>query len=232
MSAPDIKISCSDTAVIIPAYNPSQELLALCTDLVKENFSVFVINDGSEDRSIFSRLSELRVTLLHHPVNLGQGAALETGIHKAIEKNKRIFVTIDADGQHSAASVRDLCQVLLQQQADIVFGSRFLNKQFIRNVPAIKRATLKLAALFDGLLTGIWLTDSHNGLRAFNLRAAKTIHFTENRMAHATEILWLTKKYGWKYSECAVLVHYGNKSQHPSRSIEIAIDLFLRKLIS
>jgi glycosyltransferase involved in cell wall biosynthesis len=232
MSAPAIFISYSDTAVIIPAYNPSQELLSVCADLVKEKFSVFVVNDGSEDNSIFARLSELPVIVIHHPVNLGQGAALETGIRKAIEKNKNLFVTFDADGQHAASSVADLLGVLAARQADIVFGSRFLNRKLSYTVPVVKRLTLKLGAMFDGLLTGIWLTDSHNGLRAFNRKTAEAIHFTENRMAHASEILWLTKKYHWKYAECGVMVHYGNKSQHPSRSIEIAIDLFLRKLIS
>jgi len=228
----NIKVSYSDTAVIIPAYNPSQELFFLCTELIKENFSVFIVNDGSNETSIFKRLAELQVTVIHHPVNLGQGAALETGIRKALENNKSLFVTFDADGQHSPLSVLNLLQVLQQEKVDIVFGSRFLNKKFGTAVPKLKRATLKLATVFDGLLTGIWLTDSHNGLRAFNRKVASAIHFTENRMAHATEILWLVKKNEWKHKECGVLVHYGGKSQHPFRSIEIAIDLFLRKLIS
>ena len=232
MSNPEVYIPYNDTAIIIPAYNPSGELLTVCMELVKNNFCVFVVNDGSANREVFDRLSEMPVTILHHPVNLGQGAALETGIRKAIEKNKQLFITVDADGQHSPAAVCDLHKALLQHKADIVFGSRFLDKKLSYTVPAVKRITLKLAALFDGLLTGIWLTDSHNGLRAFNRKTAESIHFTENRMAHATEILWLAKKYGWVYKECAVLVQYNNTSQHPSRSIEIAIDLFLRKLIS
>ena len=232
MPASGVNIPYSETAVIIPAYNPGETLLPICLELVKKKISVFVVNDGSTDTGMFNSLLELPVVLLHHSVNLGQGAALETGICKALSCGKSFFVTLDADGQHSTSSVDDLLEMLMQPDTDIIFGSRFLNKVSRRTIPSTKRITLKLAALFDGLLTGIWLTDSHNGLRAFSRQVAAKIHFTENRMAHATEILWLTKKWKWKYRECAVLIHYNKKSQHPSRSIEIAIDLFLRKLIS
>ncbi len=232
MPTPGVHIPSSETVIIIPAYNPSNNLFSLCQELLQNGFSVVVVNDGSTAPVAFNTLSALPLTLLHHPVNLGQGAALETGIRKALETNKKIFVTFDADGQHSCTSVHDLLATLGQTGADIVFGSRFLNKQFSRSVPRLKRATLKLAALFDGLLTGTWLSDSHNGLRAFNRWVAGGIHFTENRMAHATEILWLTRKNRWKYNECPVLIRYDNKSQHPTKAIEIAIDLFLRKFIS
>src|SRR5450631_2135644 len=132
MSVPDVTISYHDTAVIIPAYNPSVELLTVCSQLTEKNFSVFVVNDGSVDTTVFTRLSALPVTVLHHLVNLGQGAALETGIRKAIEKGKSLFVTFDADGQHSALSINDLLCLLSEQQADIVFGSRFSDKNFSR----------------------------------------------------------------------------------------------------
>ena len=191
-----------------------------------------MIDDGSTDSHCFDLISDLPVHVLKHTINLGQGAAIETGIRKALQMKKKLFVTFDADGQHSFESVFDLLGKLSTTNSDIVFGSRFLNSEFAKAVPLMKRLVLKLATLFDGVLTGVWLTDSHNGMRAFNSRVAEMIHFTENRMAHATEILWLTKKFGWKYDECAALIHYDSKSQHPSKSIEIAIDLFLRKFIS
>jgi glycosyltransferase involved in cell wall biosynthesis len=232
MDTPGAYTQNREIGIIIPAYNPSVELVTLCRELAQQGFSLFVVNDGSEDTSVFKTLETLPLILLHHAVNLGQGAALETGIRKALLFNINTFITFDADGQHSCASVADLLQVLQQEKTDIVFGSRFLEKKFSESIPRLKKTILKVAALFDGLLTGIWLTDSHNGLRAFNRRVAEKIHFTENRMAHATEILWLTRRYRWNYKECAVLIKYDRKSQHPVRSIEIAIDLFLRKLIS
>ncbi|HTL10423.1 MAG TPA: glycosyltransferase family 2 protein [Chitinophagaceae bacterium] len=219
-------------AVIIPAFNPGIELLQICMALLKEKFSIFLVNDGSADTAIFNRLSKLPITVVHHAVNLGQGAALETGITKALEQGSRYFVTFDADGQHPVEAVADLVNTLVKQDVDIVFGSRFLAREGRASLPFAKRVTLKIARFFDGLLTGIWLTDSHNGLRALNRRAAQALHFTENRMAHATEILWLTRRNRWRYHECAVTVSYGKRAQHPVKSIEIAIDLILRKIIS
>jgi len=225
-------VANGDTAVIIPAYNPGKELLDICTALVQDNYTVVVVNDGSDNADIFNLLPALAVTVVHHPLNMGQGAALETGIAKALEEDKHYFVTFDADGQHPVAAVADLINTLVIDDVDIVFGSRFLASEGRAAVPTFKRFTLTLATFFDGLLTGIWLTDSHNGLRAFNRKAAKAIHFTENRMAHATEILSLTKRNRWRYKECNVVVSYGKRSQHPIKSIEIAIDLILRKIIS
>lgn len=220
------------TGIIIPAYNPGPELVALCTELAQNGFTPLVVNDGSTHTAVFNALEGLPVIVLHHAVNLGQGAALETGICKALRLNMQRFVTFDADGQHSCQSVTDMLRVLQQENADIVFGSRFLDKSLSASIPTAKKITLKMAAIFDGLLTGLWMTDSHNGLRAFNRKVAEKIHFTENRMAHATEILWLTRRHRWKYAECPVLIKYDGPSQHPGRSIEIAIDLFLRKFIS
>lgn len=232
MYTPGEHTSNSDTAIIIPAYNPATELLTICNELLQLGFSVFVVNDGSVQTQVFNAIEELPVTVLHHSVNMGQGAAIETGISKALSGGKEFFVTFDADGQHSALSVTDLQNQLFKSKADIVFGSRFLNKEFSGAVPAGKRFTLRVAAFFDALITGIRLTDSHNGLRIFNRAVAASLHFKENRMAHATEILWLVKKYQWKYDECPVLISYNSRSQHPLRSIEIAMDIFLRKLIS
>lgn len=232
MPAEEINIAHKDIAVIIPAYNPPEKMLAVCEELVANNFSVFVVDDGSTNAGVFKLLAALPVIQMRHKVNLGQGAALETGILKALNAGKKFFVTFDADGQHDTEAVSALLQQLVKSGADIVFGSRFLNKKAALKVPPIKRITLRSGARFEAVMTGIRLSDSHNGLRAFTEQVAKNIHFRENRMAHATEILWLTKKHQWKYSECPVFIHYEKKSQHPLRSIEILIDLFLRKIIS
>lgn len=232
MPGAETHIAHLNTCVIIPAYNPPGDLVSLCGTLLQKGVSLVIVNDGSDDTAVFEAMAGWPVAIVHHSANLGQGAALETGIRKALQTDKRFFVTFDADGQHLPSSVDDLLGVLQEQQADIVFGTRFYNKLSGGPIPPFKRMTLKLATVFDGLLTGIRLTDSHNGLRAFTRGVAENIHFTENRMAHATEILWLTKKYKWRYRECAVHIDYNRKSQHPSRSIEIAIDLLLRKFIS
>ncbi len=232
MPAEATSLSSGEILVIIPAYNPGEILKNLCRELHAEGYGLMVVDDGSTIRSCLPGSTDLGVGLIRHAVNLGQGAALETGIRYGMENGWQYFATMDADGQHSVSSLGDLRTVLQKDSPDIVFGSRFLDRRHVQAIPVMKRVTLKLAAVFDGLLTGTWLTDSHNGLRLFNRKVAGAIHFKENRMAHATEILWLARQERWRVRECPVLVTYNNESQHPLRSIEIAIDIFLRKIIS
>ncbi|MDX2046079.1 MAG: glycosyltransferase family 2 protein [Chitinophagaceae bacterium] len=216
--------------VIIPAYNPPPVLLWLCHDLLDCGYKVVVVDDGSQDKSVITQLP-VAVDILQHRFNLGQGAALETGIKKALQNGADYIVTFDADGQHRINDIEKLLKCLSETNSDVVLGSRFLAAETRKEVPPSKRITLRVGRLFNGLLTGIWLSDAHNGLRAFTKQVAKKVHFTENRMAHATEILSLIKKNNWKFTEIPVHITYTRKSQHPLRSLEIVIDLFLRKII-
>lgn len=225
------QIANRKVGIIIPAYNPPSNFMEICKGLAYFGFSLYIVNDGSS--GFFSSIQgKVNITLITHACNLGQGAAIETGVRRAFIDDIQYFVTFDADGQHQPAAVDNLLQVLYKQEADIIFGSRFLKKEHTDLIPFWKKRILKLGIVVDRIFTGIRLTDSHNGFRAFNRKVASELHFKENRMAHATELLWLVKKKHWKYGECAVEIRYDVKSQHPARSIEIIIDLILRKLIS
>ncbi|MEJ2721431.1 MAG: glycosyltransferase family 2 protein, partial [bacterium] len=158
------------------------------TPLLDRGHTVVAIDDGSTDDT-WRVIRSLPVHSLRHPVNLGQGAALQTGMSYALEHGAEYIVHFDADGQHSVDDIDVMLEPLRKGEADIVLGSRFLRDEDRRAVPPARRALLKGGVIVNGILTRVWLTDAHNGFRALTRNAAEKIHLRENRFAHASEIL-------------------------------------------
>lgn len=173
------------------------------------------------------------IYLLHHKVNLGQGAALQTGIDFALAINASFIVTFDADGQHSARDITVLLEPLQKNEADIALGSRFLTSGR-HNASRKRKWLIKAARWINYFFTGLLLTDAHNGLRAMTAKAAREFHIRENRMAHATEILLFIRRKKLRYKEVPVTISYTDysrkKGQSGFNSIRIFFDLVLHKL--
>jgi polyprenyl-phospho-N-acetylgalactosaminyl synthase len=224
-------INPRDVFVIIPAYNEHAVIRQVVEQLLVYNYSVVIIDDGSEP-PLRPVLNTLPVWVLRHRVNLGQGAALQTGIEFALEKQAQYIVTFDADGQHHANDIGQLLQELVDKKAGIVFGSRFLEGA-VHNMPSRRKTTIKLARYLNYAFTGLLLTDAHNGLRAMTREAAAGIHLQENRMAHATEILSQVRKNRLHYCEIPVHIHYSEYSRKKGQTIwsgfRIFFDLLLNK---
>lgn len=217
--------------VIVPTYNENNVLGEVVAQLVNNDYTVVVVDDGSITAPS-EQVKNLPVHLLTHQQNLGQGAALETGTNYAVQQGADYIVHFDADGQHNSGDIPALMNPLTTNKADIVFGSRFLTNK--SNISFGKRLLLQLARYINFLFTGILLTDAHNGLRALTAAAAEKIHLTENRMAHASEILFLVKKHGLRFTEIPVTIKYTayskKKGQSAWNSIRIFFDLLLHKL--
>jgi len=219
--------------VLVPTHNEGSVLQqTVATLLQQRQLQVVVIDDGSHEPAI-DQVQGLPVTVLRHKVNLGQGAALQTGIAYARKTNAEYIITFDADGQHVASDLPALLQPLLHNEADIVLGSRFMAGH-CNKVPFLKKGILHTARFIHYLFTGILLSDAHNGIRALNKTALEKISLTENRMAHASEILFLIKKHRLRYKEIAVTVRYTpyarQKGQGGGSAIKILFDLLLHKL--
>ena len=202
-------------AILMPAFDEASRLartLAAVRDASSSigDVTVFVVDDGSAspvDPSRFPRAtSSFRVVLARHPVNLGQGAALETARQLALRSGSfDAFVTMDSDGQHDAEGAASLVRAIARG-ADVAFGNRFLGAS---DVPLARRALLLAARLFERVLTGLRLTDAHNGLRAFSRRGIASIPLRQNRMAHATEIKQrVARAHGLVIREVPVRVRY------------------------
>jgi glycosyltransferase involved in cell wall biosynthesis len=222
----------ADIAIIIPAYNEGAVLQQVVSALLAENkYHIIVVDDGSAIPAKLSTTSS--ISLLRHKINLGQGAALQTGISYAVKKGYGYIVTFDADGQHAVADVPAMLRPLQSGEVDITLASRFL-KPGMHNASFFRKLFLKAGRLVNYFFTGIYLSDAHNGLRAFTAKAAKQIELKENRMAHATEVLFEIKKNELRWKEVPASVVYTeyskSKGQSVFNSIHIFFDLVLHKL--
>jgi polyprenyl-phospho-N-acetylgalactosaminyl synthase len=217
--------------IVIPAYNEVAIIGRVVGDLVERGYAVVVVDDGSDDATGMTARAA-GAAMVTHPFNLGQGAALQTGIAFALMQGADYLVTFDADGQHRAADIDGLVHALLAQNADFALGSRFLGTA--PDMPASRRLLLKAATWFTRATTGLCITDTHNGLRAMTRRGASRIKLRQNRMAHASEILHAVARSGLRYVEVPVTVDYSAyslaKGQRLTDSLRILVDLSARRL--
>jgi len=217
--------------VVVAAYNEAPVIGRVVADLIRHRYAVVVVDDGSKDDT--GRLARAAgAKVVTHPVNLGQGAALQTGLQFATLEGADYIVTFDADGQHRASDIETLIESLRTQHVDYALGSRFLG-----NAPAMpwaRRLLLKAATSFTRRSTGLRLTDTHNGLRAMTRRGASRIALRQNRMAHASELLHQIAKSGLGYVEVPVTIEYSAyslaKGQRLSDSLRILVDLSAQRL--
>lgn len=180
---------------------------------------VVVVDDGSTDATG----EEARGTgavVLSHVINRGQGAALRTGTRAALKLGADIIIHMDADGQHDPSFIPELIRSLMEQGADVLFGSRFLGIR-AEGMPLIKKILLPLGRVFNSYALGIpyRMTDPQSGLRVMNRRAAEAIKFTQNGFAHCSEILRLVTRSDLRWKEVPVKIRYTegamNKSKRP-----------------
>jgi glycosyltransferase involved in cell wall biosynthesis len=223
-------------AVLMPVHNEASRLIATLEALRERaldfgGLAIFLVDDGStppiELLDLPAPTPEFRVVLARHAVNLGQGAALETARRLALEGRPfSAYVTMDADGQHGVQGALTAARAVASG-ADVAFGSRFRGDS---EVPRGRRVVLMLARAFEWALTGLRLSDAHNGLRAFSERALARIVIRQNRMAHATEITQRVSSLdALVIVEVPVTVRYTketlDKGQRASGAIAIVRDL-------
>jgi polyprenyl-phospho-N-acetylgalactosaminyl synthase len=169
------------------------------------------------------RAERFTIVLARHPINLGQGAALETARQLALrEAPFAAYVTMDADGQHAAKDAMALARAVTSG-ADVAFGDRFGGHS---NVPPLRRVVLFLALAFERVLTGLSLSDAHNGLRAFSRRGIEAVPIRQNRMAHATEIKQrVSEARSLVVVEVPVSVSYSPETLHKGQRARGAADI-------
>ena len=218
--------------VIVPAYNEGRVITDTVERLLSAGYQVVVVDDGSSDET--AEVGRLPIVYLRHPVNLGQGAALQTGMTYALRAGADIAVHFDADGQHDCGQIERLIAPIVEGQADVVFGSRFLRRQDREQVPWKKRILLRGGILVSWAMTGMLLSDTHNGFRAMSRRALERVQLQENGFAHATEIMQRVREGGMRYVEVPITVSYSaysqQKGQRLSGSLSILFDLIMAKL--
>lgn len=219
-------------AVIVPVYNEESVINSVVQDIAKYYKYIICVNDGSKDNSS-QIIAQTKAILIEHPINMGQGAALQTGIEFARQFNKiHYFATFDSDGQHKTSDLNKMVKEAKKNQYDIILGSRFLGTTI--GLTKSKKAILKLAIWFTNVTSGLKLTDTHNGLRVFNRKMADEIQITMSDMSHASEILEIISKNKYTYKEVPVTIEYTDYSKRKGQSlinaINIGFDTLLRKV--
>jgi glycosyltransferase involved in cell wall biosynthesis len=222
----------SEVAFIIPVYNEGEVIGSVIEKLKKDFDYIICVDDGSKDNSRIE-IENSGVFLVQHPINMGQGAAIQTGIEFARQiKNIKYFVTYDADGQHRVQDVKEMLKVIVTGRYDIVLGSRFLGKA--EGINKSKYLLLKLAIFFSNITSGIKLTDTHNGLRVFNRLFAEKLQITLSDMSHASEIIEIIAQGKYRYTEIPVIIEYTDYSRSKGQSIinavNIGFDTLIRKI--
>ena len=221
----------SSVMVVIPAYNEGTVVGGVVERVRQVCPNVVVVDDGSSDGT-GDAARRAGAYVVRHSINLGQGAALQTGLTFALRSGAEAIVTFDADGQHDPADIETLVAALSQHNVEMALGSRFAGHAV--DMPGSRRLLLHAARCVNRVLTGLMLSDAHNGARAFSRKAAEHIRITQSGMAHATEIVAQIARHKLTFVEVPVTVHYTAyslaKGQKLSNSVHILMDLFLSGL--
>lgn len=218
--------------IIIPAFNESQVIFEVLESLPKKldgitTVEVVVVDDGSQDQTANEAI-KTKVNVIRHLLNRGLGAAIKTGFSWAKEHNADVVVTFDADGQHDPEDIPKLIRPIILKKADVVIGSRFLNKQAI----PFDRFLLNWFANFATfVLYGASSTDSQSGLRAFSKKAVNLIDFKADRMEFSSEILLEAKKNNLRLIEVPIKAIYTSYSRTKGQKNVNAFPVFMRFLV-
>lgn len=214
--------------VVIPSYNEESRIGQVLKDLQAFDYKIIVVDDASQDETSYVA-DQYPVTILRHKVNRGQGAALQTGNDYALAHGADIIVHFDADGQFLVSEISEIIQPIIENQADIVFGSRFLTKK--SKMPLIKKKIyFPLARIVNQVLFGIKLSDPQSGFRAMSRNAAEQIKIQNDDMAHCSEIMAKAHEYKLKIKEVPITVIYHGFGQGFWGGVKIIKSLLVNKL--
>jgi polyprenyl-phospho-N-acetylgalactosaminyl synthase len=220
--------------VIIPAYNEATVIASTVHGVRSLDYPVVVVDDGSSDATA-SNARDAGALVLRHACNLGQGAALGTGIAYVVrQRSAKLLVTFDADGQHDPSDIPRLLEPLMRGECDIVLASRFAEGGRAEGISGGRRAILYLARALTRATTGLEVTDTHNGLRAMTVETARRMSLSQTGMAHASEILSRIASLGLRYREVPATVRYTDysrrKGQRLSNGINILWDILMERI--
>lgn len=242
-------------AILMPCFNTkpwsanfSSKLDHLFGEL-KNKFnidtSLVFVDDGSNckgtdldsHRENLVALNGVAVFGAKHHLNRGQGAALATALKVAKHYiDADYFVTMDADEQHDPSDILNMLFILVEKDLNIVFGNRFaVERKYLDQIPFVRKFILKMAIKFEKWVTGLSLSDAHNGFRIFDRKAAEVLDIKQDRMAHATEFKILVARNALRYGECPVRISYSGErvrqGQSNSNAINILNELIKERLL-
>lgn len=213
------------TWAVIPMYNEGAVIGSVVRELRQSFPHVVCVDDGSSDDSVANALAAGAV-VIEHPINLGQGASLQTGFDFALSDPEMTeVITFDADGQHLVEDAVGMVARLRDGPIDIVIGSRFLDNR--TTVSGLKRLVLRTAAAYTRFTTGLAVTDAHNGLRVIGRELLSQLRLSQNRMAHASELISQVSDSNATWSEYPTHIVYTDYSRAKGQSLWNSINILV-----
>lgn len=220
--------------IIIPAYNESENIEKVINNLTENHpqYDYVIVNDGSTDNTKeICRRNDYQVLTL--PVNMGIGGAVQTGYRYARENNYDAAVQIDGDGQHDVAYLDGMLKLMEDGQADVVIGSRFMEKEGFQS-SHVRRIGIRFLSILGWILTGVRVKDVTSGYRLVNRKFIRI--FAEDYPADypEPEALVIAAVYGGKIREYPVVMRQregGTSSITPLKSVYYMIKVTLAMLI-
>tara|TARA_B100000678_G_C18157405_1_gene481546 strand:- start:95 stop:979 length:885 start_codon:yes stop_codon:yes gene_type:complete len=195
------------TVIGIPAFNEEKNIASIIMKLKKVTDHIIVCNDGSTDMT--EEISKkLDVVVITHSRNMGYGSAIRSIFLKAKELQADILVTFDADGQHRVEDIQSVTQPIIDNKADIVIGSRFLENK--SDIPEYRKFGIKVITKITNSSLKEKLTDSQSGFRAYSKNVLKDVTPSESGMGVSTEILIKASNAGHKIAEVPITIMYGS----------------------
>ena len=206
-----------DIYIVIPAKDEETRIGSVLQKINEEGFpNIIVVDDGSADQT-GALAASFGAVVLNHLVNLGPGAATQTGMDYAIEQGAKIVVTLDADNQHCPTDIKRLVAEMEQKQVDVVIGSRFLKDS--NNVPTIRIILNKLGNYVTAFFTGLLVTDSQSGFKALSTEFLRKSRISLSGFEFCTEIISMIKREKMTYSEIPIKVRYTQDSMDKGQSV-------------
>jgi glycosyltransferase involved in cell wall biosynthesis len=220
-----------DVWIVVPAYNEAGVIGDVIADVRSVFDHVVCVDDGSRDATDEGAL-RAGAHVVRHPVNLGQGAAIQTGVEYARkQQGARVFATFDADGQHQVKDVVRMIDRLSADDVDLVIGTRFADPGVVSRIPLAKRLVLRAAARLSPRSRRLGLTDAHNGLRVFNKKVADALNITMNGMSHASEFITLAHENHWRVAEEPVEILYTDYSKSKGQPLLNGVNIIFDGLL-
>ncbi|MBN1954924.1 MAG: glycosyltransferase family 2 protein [Anaerolineae bacterium] len=202
-----------DIIVVIPAFNEERFIGSVVLKARKYADQVIVVDDGSSDAT-GEIATAAGATVVRHPVNQGKGVSLSSGFRRAREWNPRAVIVIDGDGQHLVEEIPGILAPVLAGQADIVVGSRYLEER--SSVPRHRVVGHRAFNILTNVASGVRVTDSQSGFRAFSPRAAELATFGSTGFSVESEMQFLAQEHKLRLVEVPITIRYNDQ---PKRSV-------------
>lgn len=221
-------------SVVVPAYNEATTIGDVIAALLEHFTDVICVDDGSHDATA-ALAAAAGAHVVRHAINLGQGAALQTGFEFVLRHRDSAFVvTFDADDQHDPLDAVAMVKVAIEEGLDVVLGSRTAGAT--TDQPRGRRWLLRAGVLFTRVTTGLPVTDTHNGLRVLSRRTLSSVRLRLSGMAYASELESAIASLGLQWREVPVTIRYTpysrSKGQGNLNAVNIVYELAAARLRS